>query len=316
MEINFNETKENWDAFVAKSPQRSVFVTSDFLDSLDVKFDLVTAYENNNIEAGTIVIYSETGTPITSAYPFTQYQGIILADNDSMQLYSKIGHQYKILEQFVSLLVERYKQLFVGLSWRFEDLRAFQWFNYHEPQKGMFNIDLRYNSILHLGKYGSFEDYLGTIRTVRKQEFNKAKNTLKLVESTDDVVLDELHEMTFERQGLERDPGQSNLVRSITRNALMKGYGSLKLALLDDNPISAMFFLYDDRASYYLFGATDPGHRKSFAGTFLLLNMIKESMTKGVKEVDFVGVNSPNRGDFKLSFNGELVRYFDVSIET
>jgi hypothetical protein len=34
-----------------------------------------------------------------------------------------------------------------------------------------------------------------------------------------------------------------------------------------------------------------------------------------MRMLDFVGVNSPQRGDFKLSFNPELVPYFEVHLD-
>ena len=33
-------------------------------------------------------------------------------------------------------------------------------------------------------------------------------------------------------------------------------------------------------------------------------------MQKDILEVDFCGANSPNRGDYKISFNAELKTYF------
>ena len=37
--------------------------------------------------------------------------------------------------------------------------------------------------------------------------------------------------------------------------------------------------------------------------------MIRDAFECSFSEVDFVGVNSPNRGDFKISFNPELKPY-------
>lgn len=58
LEINFNQDREAWDAFVSRSPQRSIFVYSKFLDSLQSDYDLVTCYEKGNIVAGAVIIYT------------------------------------------------------------------------------------------------------------------------------------------------------------------------------------------------------------------------------------------------------------------
>lgn len=317
--VNFKEDRKVWDDFVSTSPQRSIFVYSKFLDSLLANYDLVTCYDKDKIVAGAVVIYSDSGSPIDTLYPFTQYQGIILADNTNQATHSQITHEFKVVEYFIRQLVDYCKRCCLCQSWRLRDLRPFQWHNYHNHDKGMFKIDLCYTGILDINKYNNFDDYVSSVRTVRRQEFKKSSQLLRLKISNDEVVLDDLHAKTFERQDIERTYQDSALVRSISEHALSGNYGKMSVAMLDDVPVSAVLFLYDDRTAYYMFGANDPSHRKTFAGTFLLMHMIKDAFETGIQEVDFVGVNSPNRGDFKISFNAEVkpyfITYFDSPIE-
>ena len=42
--------------------------------------------------------------------------------------------------------------------------------------------------------------------------------------------------------------------------------------------------------------------------------MIKYLILKIKKNIDFVGINSPNRGYFKTSFGGETKVYFELKI--
>jgi len=49
LQINYNEDKQIWDTFVSLSPQRSIFVYSKFLDSLQTNYDLVTCYEKKKL---------------------------------------------------------------------------------------------------------------------------------------------------------------------------------------------------------------------------------------------------------------------------
>ncbi len=308
--INYKEDKRVWDAFISTSPQRSVFVYSNFLDSLQVHYDLVTCYEKGKVVAGAVLIYTNVGEPIGGMFPFTQYQGVLLADNTQKAAHSQLSYEFKIVEYFIGQLTEHYKKSCFCQSWRFRDLRPFLWLNYHEPDKGQFKIDLRYTGILNLQKFKNFEDYLSSVRSVRRQEFKKSSQVLKFQFSDDDSLLDALHAKTFERQNLERDSQDSSLVRSICKHSIAGGYGKMSVALLDDVPVSAVLFLYDDRTAYYMFGANDPMYRNTGAGAFLLMQMIKDAFDIGVQEVDFVGVNSPNRGDFKISFNADVVPYF------
>jgi hypothetical protein len=309
-QINYKEDKPRWDAFVLSSPQRSIFVYSKFLDSLLVHYDLVTCYENERIVAGTVILYIETGKPINSNFPFTQYQGMLLADNLQKTTHSQITHELKVVEYFLKELTGCYSNLSFCHSWRLRDLRPFQWHNYHEPEKGQFKINLRYTGILDLQNFDNFEVYFNSIRTVRKQEFKKSLKLLKFQFSKDVLLLDMLHSKTFKRQNIERSDKDSMLVQSICKKSILGGYGKLGVAYLEESPVSAVLFLYDDRTAYYLFGANDPEYRNTGASGFTLINMIKDAFYLNLVEIDFVGLNSPQRSDFKISFNAGLKQYY------
>jgi hypothetical protein len=313
--ITFKEDRDAWDAFVVGSPQRSIFVYTRFLDSLLTPYDLVTYYDKGRIAAGAVVLRTESGEPIVAQYPLTQYQGILLADNTNRPLHSRIAHDHAVVEDFLRQLVGHYGKACFCQSWRFGDMRAFQWHNYHEPTKGMFKIGLSYTGILDLTPYPSFDDYLASVRTVRRQEYRKSARARALTTNADELVLDALHEKTFKRQDIERPAHEAALVKSISRHALAGGYGKICCAMAGDVPASAVLFLYDDRTAYYMFGANDPAYRNTAAGTLALMNMIKDAYETGLKEIDFVGVNSPNRGDYKISFNADIKPCFVATFD-
>src|SRR5262249_12920131 len=77
----------------------------------------------------------------------------------------------------------------------------------------------------------------------------------------------------------------------------------------------ANLFLFDRSCGYYMFGANDPEYRKTGAGTLLLAHSIRHCMERGLESVDVVGINSPNRGDFKTSFNAAPSAYHVVTRE-
>jgi len=306
--VNFKEDKQVWDAFVLTSPQRSIFVHSKFLDSMNANYNLVTCYVKDKIVAGVAIINSTSGEPsdISTTFP---YQGMLLSDNGNQAMHSKITHDFKTVEFFIKQLSEHLNKYCLCHSWRLLDLRPFQWHNYHEPEKGQFRTDLRYTAILDLQNFKNFESYLTTVRSVRRQEFKKSSLILKIKFSDDILLFDALYAKTFARQNLEINNQDTLLVSSICKQAIAGGYGKMIVALIDDVPISAVLFLYDDRTAYYLFAANDPEYRNTGSSTFLVMHMIKDAFDCGLKEIDFEGVNSPNRGDFKISFNATLQPY-------
>jgi len=307
--LKYKEDKSTWDNFLLTSAQRSIFLHSKFLDSLNINYDLVTCYSKNKILAGCVFLYNDSGELIQSSFPFTQYQGLLLSDNHHKNNHSRISHEFKVVEFFLDSLAKHFKNITFCNSWRFYDLRPFQWFNYHENNRNKFKLDLRYTGVLDLTKFNDFGSYLSTIRTVRRQEFKKSSKLI-FEFSCDISILDMLHKKTFDRQSIQRNANDSFLLKSISKASIFGGYGKLGIVFLDKKPISASLFLYDDRSAFYLFGANDPEYRQTGAGTFLMLHMIKDAMQKGISEIDFCGINSPNRGDFKISFNADPKAFF------
>ena len=64
----------------------------------------------------------------------------------------------------------------MNLHYNFEDLRPFQWFNYHEPDKPKYKIDIRYTSLINLidKKKNQVFDNLDDVkqRDIKKCELN------------------------------------------------------------------------------------------------------------------------------------------------
>ncbi len=312
-QINHAEDKAAWTAFAAKSPQRSVFVTTPFLDALGVDYDLVTCRDGNRIVAGAVVL-KENERPIQSVFPFTQYQGLLLADFAGLASHTRVSREFKFTERIVEALAQKHDRLCLCHSWRLQDLRPFQWYNYHVSDGNRFRLDLRYSGVLTRAAFGDEHTHLTAVRSVRRQEYNKAVCRLKFRIETDVSLMVDLYKRTFARQHIAVPDQEIALVQSILERSITGGFGKMAIALQDGIAVSAVFFLYDDRSAYYLFGANAPEYRNSFGGTFLLLSMIRNAFANGSSEVDLVGVNSPNRGDFKLSLNAALRPYFITTL--
>jgi GNAT superfamily N-acetyltransferase len=315
--LNICDNKQKWDSFVELSPQGNIFCKTPFLDALEEDYDLILIEEHNQLKMGGIIL-KQNEKPIRAPYPFTMYQGILFDKSIyNMPRHRRIKKAMEITQYLLTTLVEYYNRISFCLHYNVDDLRSFQWFNYHHPEKGQFLISLRYTGILDLTTWDSFDQYLLDIRTVRRQEYNKLKSSNIILESSKDIdTLDRLHGKTFERQGIARKEEEVRLLRSITSTALAKEYGQLLVCKSpEDIPISATVFLYDNRCGYYMFAANDPEYRKTGCGTYLMLENIRQCKERGLLKVDMVGINSPRRGDFKTSFNAVPYPYFIVHWE-
>lgn len=306
--------KLQWDHFVSISPQGNVFCQTAFLDALDAGYELWLLIEGEKILAGAVLLHDEYGCILPAPQPFCMYQGLLLGTYSSGTQIHR--HSKEILET-TTLLLERLEQqglkrLSFCLHPEFDDVRAISWFHYHQPEKGMFHIDLRYSGWLDLRAAPDFDAYLATIRPTRRNEYRRAKRMGLTAEISDDIeTMDRLHQLTFERQGIARHDGEAELLNSITSAAITKGFGELMIVRLPDGEAaSATLFLHDNKCSYYLVGANHPEHRNTFSGTYAFLENVRHAYALGLDRVDVCGINSPNRGDFKISFNAAPRAYF------
>lgn len=312
------DDKQKWDSFVAFSPQENVFCTTPFLDALGEDYDLLLVQKDGCSQLGAVVLKRD-GQPICAPYPFTMYQGILCDGSSRNTPYHRRAKWILGVTEFLLAEMEqRYDRISFCLHYGIEDLRSFQWFHYHEPQHGQFNIELRYTGLLDLSVVPDFDAYLLTVRKVRRYEYRQAQSEGLTIEQSNDLdTLDRLHRLTFERQGIQRSDEGKRLVRAISKAALSTGFGQLLLCRDKQGTVaSASLFLYDNNCGYYLFGANNPEYRKTGSGTYLALEHIRRCKEKGLTRVDFVGINSPNRGDFKTSFNALPMSYFVVTWES
>ena len=312
LEIRINEDPEVWNRFISKSPQGTVFLLVDFIIGLSIPYELVALYDGDEIVAGTTIFFeANSKKAIKEPVLFMLYQGIVLGDFMDRHIHARVSYEYKIMTYFLEKLTERYDRLSFCNSWKLSDIRPFQWYNYNTPENGQFETKLRYTGIIDLEKYSDFDEYLSKIRILRRREWKKASRNF-VVEVTDDIdLLLDIHDKTYKRQDIELPEQLRKYRYSIVDNALRSGIGMMMKATGPDGVVeSVKFFLYDYTCAYYLFGGNNPDGRGSGASTFLMLNLIRDAMEKGLKYVDFCGVNSPNRGDYKISFNAELKPYF------
>lgn len=303
-----------WDALVAASPQGSVFSGSHYLRALGspcTRFAVRTPH--GEALAGAAVMEKEGASGMAAApFPFTPYQGILFGKTVAAQpRHKRVTSEFRLTEFIIQSLIERYGNFSMSLSPSFSDLRPFLWHNYHEASAPHFTIRNRYTAMLELSGF-QIGSYLKSIRAVRRQEFNKS--TAEIAETADVAQFLDLYLKTFERQDIVVSEQQQALVRSIVTSALMHGYGRLSMASTADGVASMSLFIHDQNCAYYLFGANDPELRNSGASSALMVDNISSMAERGIDRLDFVGVNSPNRGDFKISFNPELMPYQEVRL--
>ncbi len=300
-----------WDRLVDESPEGSVFCRTTFLEALDRPHERLALGDGASIPAGAVVFREADGSVARAPLPFSLYQGVLLPGEVAvMPAHRRVR---ETLERTAALLDALAGQgaLSFCLHPRFPDVRAFSWFNYHRPEAGQFRIDVRYTGEIALSREGGLDAFLAGCRSVRRQEYRRAAARFTVGASDELELLDELHERTFARQGLERSPRERSLLRSLTRAALTHEFGEVLVARDGDGrAASAVLTLFDRRSTYYLVAANDPDYRSAGTSTLLFVEMVRRALERGSETVDVVGMNSPSRGDFKASFGAMPVPYY------
>ena len=94
------------------------------------------------------------------------------------------------------------------------------------------------------------------------------------------------------------------IVENITSNLINNNCGIfINTRDKKNNLLYSAFFGWDNYKAYYLFGASSKQHKKPWQGTigqWYAMRYIVEKLK--INKFDFEGVNSPNRGWFKLGF--------------
>ena len=101
---------------------------------------------------------------------------------------------------------------------------------------------------------------------------------------------------------------------NVMKSLLKENMGKLLSCSIKNEVISYAFFGILKRKIFYMFA----GSNKDFKGlsyhSLIIYNCL-ELLKKEFKEFDFVGVNSPLRGAFKMSFGGNLNRCWKLNLK-
>ena len=312
LQLISDPSEDLWEALVISSPQGTIFSTLNYLRSLGVTYTCYLVNTSTGKNLGGVAIIEDGRKMHPAPFSFTPYQGILFSKSVSDQPnHKRIAVEFRITEFIINSLLERYNSFSMAFACSFSDIRPFLWHNYYKPDGSHFKVKTRFTGVLNIQNF-NLDDYLKTIRSVRRQEFSKNKAVIS--KSNEIEVLLSLYVKTFERQGLPVLDENLNLIRGITEAAIKNGYGRLSKSSVDGVIASMTLFLYDTKSAYYLFGASDPELRSHNSSSPLIIDNICKMSALGLPKIDFVGVNSPSRGDFKLSFNPKLQPYFEVDI--
>jgi hypothetical protein len=305
-------SNNRWSFLCDSSPQMTPFNYPDYLSAVGFSSVNFIAEEKGNVLAGLSIPIRKSDQKMISV-PYAPYHGLLFPDHADVPLYNRYKKNLEAASVLLEEVCNRYRDVCFSNHWSIKDMRPFSWYNYHTPENGTFQIDVAYTAVKALS---SLESVMSGVSSGRKYDYKYSRNkyNLRCVQEVCEDDLDDFYQLyylTFNRQNIELEESEIGQVKKIAQTVLKNGYGCLQYAELPSGErISAQLIIYDHRCAYYLFGANHPEYRNYGGGTFLLIEAMNKAVGMGIDKFDFVGVNSPMRGDFKLSFGAELMPYY------
>ena len=309
-----------WDNFVEQSPQGTVYAKSAFLSALNANLGAWKCLKNGEWVASIITGEKDRGKTSCSI-PFSIYGGILIRQaSERMTLTSVRAEEFSIVAASIMHLTSTYDNVNLSLSPHLTDMRPFLWHNYGE-RKTRFNLELKYTSYIDLSSvtgetdYHNDKLYFGLSKSRRQEIRYGIQRGVSTIPHFDLDKFQQLYKMTFERQNIPVEREEIRLIIEICSSLYKANQLKMFGTFTDCGALASMFaFGIDDKRAYFLFGANNPELRASLSGTVGLYQSIRLLAQEKVSAVDLEGVNSPKRGYFKLSFGGNLLPYYRVSI--
>lgn len=317
------ESIERWNKLVEQSDEGTIFSTSEYLNATGLNYkNYFIKAGGQEIVAGLSLILSDEGD-ICTLNDLVIYNGLIFAKPQINMNRPKIfSNQFYIATWVAEELAKIHPKAEISLSPAFKDIRPFMWFNYHESERMKYSVDVRYTSYLNIQDASlikSDEDInlFQQLGSSRRQEIKySARDNVAAEISENWSELVDLYQMTMAKYNVEISDEKKHALINIMESLYKSDRGYLYIVRNHKGDvISSAYFCIDNKRAYYLWGANHPLEKTSSSGTRVLWDAFRHLADQGVKEVDMEGVNSPDRGWFKLTFGGDLRSYFELSLD-
>ena len=322
-----NEVNEDliWDEYIRASEEGSIFSESLFLNNTCKSNKKFVVLEKEEVKSGFNIFLSDDGKNIISD-PLSIHNSLFFLNQGSKKKIQIRKEQYKITEYIVDFLTKNYKNIYISLVPQFNDLRPFQWFNYHnehgDKKFNFFDFSLRYTSYLNIKELNCLSDKdifnnnnFRSMDKLRQRHLKKAvKENAFINYSGSPSTLIEFYDALMKKQQINIEKIVLKKMTKIMNSFINKNRGKIfEVYNSKSELLYSVFYVWDFKRAYYLYGAGNPNFSSPWQGTFAHWKSFEYlANIQKIEIVDLEGVNSPNRGWFKLGFGGNLLKYFIV----
>lgn len=221
----------------------------------------------------------------------------------------------RVYEAFIHRFIKEYGKIQASLPKGLQDVRVYDWWNYHRPEGPHFTIKPRYTAVIPDLDKKSDEDVTAGYRQLRRRELRSLEEEgpppLTANWETEDLI--RLYEDVMGLQDIEVEKENRRKIIALA-GLVQDGFGEVVAYREPSNGkvIAACLVLYGRGEANMVLNLVDTDWRDSGLPAWMVTTAIHNARSRGMHVFDFNGANSPNRGDDKHSYGSEPVLFFEI----
>ena len=219
-----------------------------------------------------------------------------------------------VYQGFINLMVQRYGRIHAQMPLGMQDIRVFDWWNYHEPQKPKFIIRPRYTACIHSIQSMSEEEIQCNLRNKRRQIL-RAIIRHGVPQRSDTWKEDELVSLYLDVMRNQKSTVSARCLENIHALCALAREGKGEVVAFQNGRneiVSAGMLIYGKNVAYLVLCLTSSKWRDEKLTLWTMYSMIMAGKAKGMDTIDFNGANSPLRADDKHSYGARAELFFEL----
>lgn len=297
------------------SPHATVFTHPDVLGRLSQRVDWWMAWKGQEPICAWPVALPDG---VTVGIPeFTYWIGPLWSRQGfTMPPHRWLSASMSVYEGLIVRLLRAYGRIHAQLPVGLDDVRVFDWWNYHQPGRPRFSIRPRYSACVRDLQGRTANQIHAGFRELRRRELRRVTRGTVPVRATDwteeDVV--RLYREVMERQQVA--------VSDATRTAIIALVGLVALGMgeviafrdsASGELVSVVLLLEARGTAHMVLNLTATRYRGTGIAAWTVAQAILGARERGLDVFDFNGANSPARGDDKHSYGAVPELFFELA---
>ncbi|HFE63854.1 MAG TPA: GNAT family N-acetyltransferase [Caldithrix sp.] len=297
------ERWEEWDVFVNRSPQGTIFQSSRFIrcvtDTFHRPAKTAVVFRQDSILGGCVLYpLQRVGLRYSTTPYFIPYNGLLLDPfSESPFYFKRNSRQNRVSELLLKNIEKDYAFCQFRQSPNLEDLRHFIWRKW--------KVQPEYSVVLRLD---GNRNLLDSMENAQRRRFRQIESRGCRVEPTDqaDLIFRQMSG-SYQSHGM-KPPLERDVFERFVKNLLDNQIATIYAAELDKR-IAATLLVVEDRPDLYaLFSGRDFETDSSGTELFLIWKVAEMYAGQNYRKMDLLGAMIPSITKVKLEMGGQLQR--------